>query len=150
MAVKLYQHVGCKFVQLALAPGVRVERLAQSRAAEVAEKQQPFVQVAGEDLRRAEASADQPFGDGDERPRVLVRWRRVHQDCAAIAVDDPKIAAKRRIARQRQNFRSLPAAGGKEIGRMLGRLHSDKFILEAIAPPMTGAPWLSRFARRSV
>ena len=79
MAVQVDQHVGGKLVQLALAVGRQVERLAQPVVAEIAEQQQPALEIVGEDFGRAEADRDQPFGDRDERPRVLLRRRRVHQ-----------------------------------------------------------------------
>src|SRR3546814_1115683 len=65
----------------------------------------------------------QKFGDRDERPRVLVRRRRVHQHRPPLAVDDAEIAAKGRIARERQNLGIAPAMRGKKGGRMGGRNH---------------------------
>ena len=58
MAVEVDQHVGRELVQLALALRVVVERLAQPRAAEIAEQQQARIEVAREDFRRAEAASD--------------------------------------------------------------------------------------------
>src|SRR3546814_20171038 len=63
----------------------------------------------------------QKFGDRDERPRILVRRRRVHQHRPPLAVDDAEIAAKGRIARERQNLGIAPAMRGKKGGRMGGR-----------------------------
>ena len=60
-----------------------VERLAQPGVAEIVDQQQALLEVAGEDRGRREAGVGQPFGDGDERPRILVRRRRVHQHRAA-------------------------------------------------------------------
>ena len=56
MAVKMDEHIGRELVQLALAIRVSVERLAQPRAAEIAEQQQPLVEIAGKDVRRAQAT----------------------------------------------------------------------------------------------
>ena len=65
----------------------------------------------------------QPFGDRDERPRVLVRRRRIHQHRRAALADHPEIAAERGVAGKRLDPRSGPAAGCEEFGRMRGRNH---------------------------
>ena len=81
--VQVDEHVGRKLVQLALAARVLIEIFAQPPIAEIAEQQQALVEIAREDLRRAQADRGEPLGDGDERPRVLVRRRRVHQHRAS-------------------------------------------------------------------
>ena len=70
-----------------------------------------------------------------------MRRRRVHQHRAALALDDAEIAAEGRVAGKRQDLVPRPTRGGKEFRRMGGGI-----IAEAIAPPMTGAPSLSRFS----
>src|SRR3546814_9880498 len=79
--------------------------------------------VARDDRRRIEPLLAQIFGDRDEGPWVLVRRRRVHQHRPPLAVDDAEIAAKGRIARERQNLGIAPAMRGKKGGRMGGRNH---------------------------
>src|SRR5205823_5218170 len=62
----------------------------------------------------------EPFGHGNERPRVLVGRRRVHQNGASITFNHAEVAAEGRIAGQRQDLRAPPPARGKEfmsIGR---------------------------------
>ena len=74
--------------------------------------------------RRAQADRCQPFGDRDERPRILVRRRRVHQHRAAVAVDDAEIAAERRIAGERQDLGALPTRKRQGIqGHAAGGIH---------------------------
>ena len=52
-----------------------------------------------------------------------MRGRRVHQHRASLALDHAEIAAERRIAGQRQDFRALPPARGKELRRIGRRFH---------------------------
>ncbi len=85
VAVQVHEHVGRELVKLALALRIAVERLAQARAAEIAEQQQPGVEIACQDLGSAKTAADQPFRHSNERPGILVRRRRVHQHRAPLA-----------------------------------------------------------------
>src|SRR5260221_7163373 len=121
--MEMDQYIGGQRVELALAGRVVVERFPQPCVPEIAEQQQPLVEVGRKDLGRFEAPADQPVGDGDERARILMRRRRVHQDRAATTMNHPEVAAERGVAGQRQDFGAFPAGCGKETGRMGRRSH---------------------------
>ena len=123
MPVQVNQDIRRKRVQVALPLRIFVEDLAQPPVAEIGEQKQALVHVAREDLRGAEPHRRQPFGDCDERPRVLVRRRRIHQHRGAVALDHTEVAAERRIARKRQDLRSRPPARGKEFMRIRRRNH---------------------------
>ena len=124
MLMQMDEHVGRQLVELPLPVGRQVERLAQPVVAEIAEQQQSAGQVAGDDLGRAESDRDQPFGDRDERPRVLVRWRSVHQhSLVTIAAQDPEITAEGGVAGQRLDPGLGPAAGCEKISNGFGWFH---------------------------
>ena len=59
-----------------------------------ATRPKPLVEVAGKDLRRAEPDRSQPFRNGDERPRVFMRWRCIHQDRGSLTVHDAEVTAE--------------------------------------------------------
>ena len=124
MLVKVDEDVGGDGVKLGLAVAVLVEPLAQAVVAEVAEQQQPVIEVAGEDFGRGEPDLAKPFGDRDVRARILVRRRRVHQHRAApVVVEDAEIAAETGVPGERFDARPAPPAGGEEIGRGGGGNH---------------------------
>src|SRR5690349_15271035 len=104
MLVKVDEHVCCELVQLNLTRRVFVEELAKAPVSEVGEEQQPLFEIACEDLRGAEAYRGEPFGDGDERARILMRRRRVHQHRRALSLHDSEIAAERSVAGKRKDL----------------------------------------------
>ena len=129
--VKMDQHVRRQLVQFALARRILVEELAQPPVAEITEQEQALVKIASKDLRRAQTDRREPFGNGDERPRILVRRRRVHQHGGAIPLDHAEIAAEGRVARKRQDLRAVGAALGisedaaqKRVNRALEKLRT--------------------------
>src|SRR6185369_3518299 len=140
------QQVRGEFIQLALTLRVRIQYFLQASAAEVAKQEQPLREVPGEDFRRAETGADQPLGNCNERPWVLMRRRRVHQHGAALAMDDAKVSAERSVSRERQNLGPFPAGSGKEIRSMRWRNHwgghrpshdGGTLAVKILAPPFS-------------
>ena len=91
-----------------------VKRLAQPGIAEIAEQQEPSVEVAGEDRRGGQPGLAQPVGNRGERARILVRRGRVHQHRSAAFVDNAEVTAERGVPGERQDARPAPAVGGEE------------------------------------
>jgi hypothetical protein len=80
--------------------------------AEIVEEEKTVVRVGFEDARAVQAGLGDQAGDVDERPHVLLRRRRVHDDDAAAALEvGAQVAAKARVARRR------PEAGDDQAAR---------------------------------
>src|SRR4051812_28111025 len=66
---------------------------------------------------------DQPLTDGGERPRVLVRRRRIHQHGLAPITDNPEIATEGGVSGERLNPCAAPPRFREERMSMVGRSH---------------------------
>ena len=82
--------------------------------AEILKQQQAMIEIARENLRRGEAMAAEPLAHRNERARVLVRRRRIHEHRAAGTVDDAEIAAEGGVPCKRQDLRARPPGIGEE------------------------------------
>ncbi len=90
--------------------------------AEILEQQQTRGDVLGEDARRAESQPAQQPRDRQERPHILLRRRRVHQDRAEGRRLEPLVAAEGGVAGEPAARRFAPAGGGEKSGDALGAL----------------------------
>ena len=81
--------------------GGRAQRRKVCRAAEVGEQQKASREVLAEHFGRVDAGGPQQAGDGDERPAIFVRRRRIHRNPRALADRDAEIAAEARVGRSR-------------------------------------------------
>ncbi len=124
MPVQMNEHIGRQLIELDFPRRVVIQMLSKAPVAEIAKQQKPALQVPGKDLGRRESDRGEPLRHRDEWPNILVVRRSVHEDCGALPQDDPEVAAKRRVPRERQDIGSLPSAGGKELKRMGRRNHS--------------------------
>jgi hypothetical protein len=109
MTVKVNEDVGRDRVEFLLAPGVLIERLSKSGTAKVSEKKQTFLEVTRKNFRRRKAAAVQPVCDSNEGPWILVRGRRIHQDCGCSSVDHTEVATEGCIASERQDIGTAPS-----------------------------------------
>ena len=86
MPVQVDQDVGRKLIQFPLTPGVRRRASPRSRAPPKSpSRSRPLSRSRARISGALRPHRRKPFGNGDERPRIFVRRRRVHQYRGAIA-----------------------------------------------------------------
>ena len=101
--------------------GAGVERVEIGGGAEIGEQQEAVLEIVREHPRCVHAGGSEQRRDGDVRPAILVRRRRVHRDERGLAErrrlgDDAEIAAKARVRRCRRDRESaMPERAGDEV-----------------------------------
>ena len=80
-------------------------------------------EILAVNLGRCEPAIGEPACNRNERARVFMRRRRIHQDRAAPLRLHPEIAAERRIAGKRQDLAIAPADLVEKADRACGRVH---------------------------
>ncbi len=96
-------------------------------AAQVIENQEALLEIGSQHLRHMHTGAGQQCRDTHEGLAVFLRWRRIHQNQAALTGLPTKIAAKAGVA-----------AGGSELGRR----HRAPFALREEGWQLLGEPGL--------
>ena len=109
------QHVGGAGVELGLVAAVG-EHAREGVVAQVLQQQEAVGLVDRQDLRRAELHRQQMSADAHERPHILVRRRRIHDDGGAAGARQAEVLAERGIARQQALLGIAPAGAGDEVG----------------------------------
>ncbi len=102
-------------IDFALLVRLGLDPVAQVMRAEILDQHQPALGLLGIDLRRSQSVLHQPFADMNERTRILVGRRSVHQHGAFAQTANAKISAEAGIAGQRLDHGLAPACRLQEI-----------------------------------
>jgi len=117
MLVQVPDQVDRLGVDRVLTCRIHIQRLAHAVVAEILEQDQTCIGVPRQNLGRGETMLVEMVRHREERPRILVRRRGIHQHGIAVGSQDTEIAAKGGIARERRDHRPAPSGTFEEFRR---------------------------------